>query len=75
MYTFDQYLRLEVTTTYTAKQSTVDKFSTLCVNLLCNDILLMHKTCRPSTVSVLLQIKDLISEKGRRGAVSYTSDS
>jgi len=33
----------------------------LCVNLLCNDFLLMHTTYRPSTFSVLLQL-DLISE-------------
>jgi len=29
---------------------------------LCNDILLMHTTYRPSTFSVLLQLKDLMSE-------------
>jgi len=34
----------------------------LCVNILCNDILLMHKTYRPNMFSVLLQHKDLISE-------------
>jgi len=32
------------------------------LHILCNDILLKHKTYRPSTFSVLLQLKDLISE-------------
>ena len=36
--------------------------STLYVNCLCNDMLLMHKTYRPNMFSVLLQLKDLISE-------------
>jgi len=29
---------------------------------MCNDIFLMHKTYRPSTFSLLLQLKDLIIE-------------
>ena len=33
----------------------------LCV-CVCNDILLMHTTYRPSTFSVLLQLEDFISE-------------
>jgi len=34
-------------------------FSIFCVNFLCNDILLMNKTFRPSIFGVLLQLKDL----------------
>ena len=40
----------------------MNQFCTSCVNCLCNDILLMHKTHIPSTFSVSLQLKDLISE-------------
>jgi len=40
----------------------LNKFSTFCVNILCNDILSMHKTYIPGIFSVLLQLKDLISE-------------
>jgi len=32
------------------------------VNILCSDILLMHKTYRPSTFSVVLQLEDLLSK-------------
>jgi len=65
MYTFGQYVWLEITNTYTTKQSIIvfiNYFCTFCVNRLCNDILLMHITYRHSTFSVLLQLKDLISE-------------
>ena len=65
MYYFDRYFWLEITITYTTKQSIIlfiNLFSTSCVNFLCNDILLMHKTYRPSMFSVLTQLKDLISE-------------
>jgi len=50
---------------YTTKQSIIffiNQFCTFCVNFLCNDIVLMHKTYRPSTFSVMLQLKDLISD-------------
>jgi len=47
----------------TLTQQTVDYiFHQLVLHNLCNDILLMHKTYRPSMFSVLLQFKDLISE-------------
>ena len=51
MNTSDQYFWLEITNTYTTKQSIIffiNYFCTFCVNLLSNDILLMHKTYRPS---------------------------
>ena len=35
-------------------------FCTLCVNFVCNDILLMHTTYIPSSFNVLLNLKDLI---------------
>ena len=66
MYTFDQYFWLEMRNTYTTKRSEKNHqlvLHILCKLFLCNDILLMHKTYRPSTFSVLLQLKDLISEK------------
>ena len=40
----------------------INQFCTFCVNPLCNEILLMHKTYRPSISIVLLQLRDLISE-------------
>jgi len=58
MLTFDQYVWLEITKTYTTKQS----IKHILCELLCNDILSMNKTYRRSTFSVLLQLKDLISE-------------
>jgi len=51
MYTFVQYFFwLEITNTYTTKQSIIFLFCTFYVNFLCNDILLMHTTYRPSTL-------------------------
>ena len=38
-------------------------FHQLVLHILCNDILLMQKTYRPSMFSALLQLKDLISKK------------
>jgi len=49
----------------TTRQTIINKKivnSTFCVNILCNVILLMHKTYRSSMFSVLLHLKDLISE-------------
>jgi len=40
----------------------INQFSTFCVNFLYNDILYMNTAYRPSTFSVLLQLKNLISE-------------
>jgi len=67
MYTFDKYFGFEIVNT--ATQSIIffiNKFSTFCVNLLCNVILLMHTTYRPSISSVLFQLKDLISENMKK---------
>ena len=57
MYTFDQYFWLEITNSFTTKQSIIFWISTFCVNCVCNDILLMNTTYRPSMFSVLLQLK------------------
>ena len=57
MYTFDQYFWLEITNSYTIKQWIIFWISTFCVNCVCNDILLMNTTYRPSIFSVLLQLK------------------
>ena len=57
MYTFDQYVGLEITNSYTTKQWIIFWISTFCVNCVCNDILLMDTTYRPSIFSVLLQLK------------------
>jgi len=64
MYTFkfNQYFWLEITNTFTTKQLIILFIHKICANFLCNDILLMHKTYRPSIFSVLIQLKDLISE-------------
>ena len=65
MYTFDQYFWLEIANSYTTKQSIIffiNQFCTFYLNMLCNDIIFMHSTHRPSMFSVLLQVKDMISE-------------
>ena len=56
MYTY-QYFWLEITNNFFHELV----LHILC-ELLCNDILLMNKTYIPSMFSVLLQLKDLISE-------------
>jgi len=64
MYTFDQYIWLEITNSYTTKQLIFFHQLVLHIlcKLLCNDILFMHTTYRPNISSVLLQFKDWISE-------------
>jgi len=60
MYTFDQYVGSKSRTlTQQNGRLYLSSTSFVCV---CNDILLMHTTYRPSTFSVLLQLEDFISE-------------
>ena len=73
MYAFDQYVWLEITITQTTKQWImffINQFTTFCVNFLCNDILFMLKTYRPSIFSVMLQLEDLISENMKMSKLS-----
>jgi len=54
MYTFHQYFWLELTNTYTTKQSmfvSSTSFAHFVLTFLCNEILLKHQTYRPKFVT------------------------
>jgi len=54
MYTFDQYIWLEITNTYCYNKTVDYFFHQLVLHILCNDFLLMHTIYRPSACLVLV---------------------